>query len=78
MVKSKPQSFLTKKRRRDGGKGDFKRPKAKVGRKLKPANVTDTNFKTTKVRLADQRSLADKSAAIHAEEQAHKCNYHPN
>ena len=61
MVKSNKQSFLTKKRRRDGGNGDFKRPKQKVGRKLKPANVTDTNFKTAQVRLSDQRSLADKN-----------------
>jgi len=64
MVKAKPQSFLTKKRRRDGGKGDFKRLKAKVGRKLKPANVTDTNFKTAQVRVADQRSLADKTTLV--------------
>jgi len=64
MVKQKPKSFLTKKRQRDGGKGDFKRPKQKVGRKLKPANVTNTNFKTAQVRLSDQRSLADKTASV--------------
>ena len=61
---SKKRSFLTTKRRRDGGAGDFKRRKAKVGRKLKPANVTDTSFKTGTVRLTEQRSLADKSAAL--------------
>jgi len=64
MVKAKTQSFLTKKVRRDGGKGDLKRPKQKVGRKLKPANVTDTNFKTAQVRLADQRKLVDKKDVL--------------
>ena len=59
------RSFLTTKRRRDGGGGaDFKRPKRKVGRKLQPANVTDTSFKTGTVRLSEQRSLADKRGVL--------------
>jgi hypothetical protein len=36
---------------------DFKRPKVKVGKKLKPANATDTSFTARSVRMPGQHSL---------------------
>jgi hypothetical protein len=43
---------------------DFKRPKVKVGKKLKPANATDTSFTARSVRMPGQHSIQEKGDAV--------------
>ena len=54
----KPSDFLNKKRSR--GNGDFARPKAKVGRKVKRrAGETDASFQTRQLSITEQSVAKD-------------------
>ena len=43
---------------------DFKRPKVKVGKKLKPRNATDTSFTARAVRMPGQNSIKEKGELV--------------
>ena len=56
----KPSDFLNKKRSR--GNGDFARPKAKVGRKVKRrAGETDASFQTRQLSITEQSVAKDRA-----------------
>ena len=58
----KPSDFLNKKRSR--GNGDFARPKAKVGRKVKRrAGETDASFQTRQLSITEQSVAKDRAGA---------------
>eukprot|EP00943_MAST-04B_sp_MAST-4B-sp1_P007777 g7777.t1 len=43
---------------------DFKRPKVKVGKKLKPTNATDTSFTARSVRMPGQHNIQEKGDVV--------------
>lgn len=65
MVRTDVKRGGGKKRNISGGNNDFKRRKAKVGRKLQRANLTDTSFKAASIKVPSQghRSHDETSAA---------------
>ena len=59
----KPSDFLSKKRSARNT-GDFARPKAKVGRKVKRrAGETDASFQTRQLSIAEQSVAKDRTGA---------------
>eukprot|EP00505_MAST-04D_sp_SCG-Rhode-Island_P000188 Stramenopile-MAST_4_protein_188 len=60
-----PKNATNKFRKKKGAQSvDFKRPKVKVGRKLKPANCTDTSFQASKISLRTQRAFDEKGDVV--------------